>query len=104
MAASAVSSLNRVSTLQYARAMWLQNNAFFSAFFGCFPIRLTLGFFRVVFRELRRDRNANRYTEHKHTIPGRAARFDVYIAGFGQTVRPVIADKVSEDDDDVDDD
>ena len=62
------------------------------------------GFFRDVFREFSCDRNANRNDEHKHTIPGRAARFDVYIAGVGQTVRPVKADKVSEDDvEDVDD-
>ena len=53
-----------------------------------------MGIFHVVFCELREHRNANRLEKHKHTIPGRAARFDVYIVGFVQTVRPVIAVKL----------
>ena len=53
-----------------------------------------MGIFYVVFCELRKHRNANRLEKHKHTIPGRAARFDVYIAGVVQTVRPAIAVKV----------
>ena len=53
-----------------------------------------MGIFHVVFCELREHRNANRLEKHKHTIPGRAARFDVYIAGVVQTVRPAIAVKV----------
>ena len=85
--------------------MWLQNKVSFSFFSGCLPIDFALVGFRLVFCELRRHGNAYRKDRQKHTIPGRAARFDVYIAGLGQTVRPNIADKVLRNKyDDYDDD
>ena len=74
--------------------MWLRIKVSFSVFPPCFPIDFALGIFCVVYCELRRHGNAYRKEKHKHTIPGRAARFDVYIVGFVQTVRPGIAVKV----------
>ena len=64
-------------------------------FFSVCSNSFRMGIFRVVYCELRRHGNAYRREKQEHTIPGRDARFDIYIAGVGQTVRPAIDVKVS---------